>query len=48
MKEKIAVLALVFVFTLLFSIVMLGLLTAYRDRRSGLSAGRRATKRNGQ
>jgi hypothetical protein len=39
MTEKIAALAFVFVFALLFSIVVLGLLTAYRDRSSGLSAG---------
>jgi hypothetical protein len=45
MTEKIAALAFVFVFALVFSIVVLGLLTAYRDRRSGLSAGGRATKR---
>jgi hypothetical protein len=45
MTEKIAARASVFVFALLFSIVVLGLLTAYRDRSSGLSAGRRATKR---
>jgi hypothetical protein len=45
MTEKIAALAFVVVFALLFSIVVLGLLTAYSDRGSGLSAGRRATKR---
>lgn len=45
MTEKIAALAFVFVFALLLPIVVLGLLTAYRDRSNGLSAGCRATKR---
>jgi hypothetical protein len=48
MTEKIAAPAFVFVFALLFSIAVLGLLTAYRDRSSGLSGDVGPRKGNGQ